>query len=113
MDAALSRYIGKWAHYLLFSFGPVSLPLGLTKSVQGQHDEAVALVEGALEDLERTNFMDLHARLRLHFAEVLRRRGAAGDDERARDELVAARARAEAMPAPQLVARIDTLLAAS
>jgi hypothetical protein len=81
--------------------------------VQGQHDEAVALVEGALEDLERTKFMDLHARLRLHFAEVLRRRGAAGDDERARDELVAARARAEAVPAPQLVARIDTLLAAS
>jgi hypothetical protein len=106
----LTRHRDRWSHYFLATFGPAALTLGLVKSVLGEHDEAVALMGDALDLTEARGFLDFAGRMRLEFARVLLRRGADGDDDRAREQLAISRARGEQMPAPKLVARVDALL---
>jgi hypothetical protein len=89
--------------------GPISWPLGLMRAVTGAHDAAVADLEEALSAMTRRNFPAYAARVGLHLGEVLLRRGAEGDSERAAAVLAQARADAVAVGATGVVARIDAV----
>ncbi len=107
----LEKYLGCWANYFLFPLSPVQWGLGVVMSVLGEHDRAVSLLEETLAVVLKVGMHDHAAQCRVGLARVLRKRDAPGDAGRAHDLLVEARAHAESIPAPRLVARIDTLLA--
>ena len=105
----LEKYADRWSHYFMVPVGPIVWGIGALASVLGDHDRAVTLVEEALAKLLDAGFVDHAVHCRMHLARILRTRGAAGDDARARQHLADARAHAESVPAPRMVAKIDEL----
>jgi class 3 adenylate cyclase/DNA polymerase III delta prime subunit len=105
----LARYVGRWPHYYLATFGPVTWSLGLVKSVLGAHDEAVMWMDDALAHVAAAGFVNWVTMGRIDLAQILMRRGGPGDDERARTLLTTSRAEGIANDTPGVVARIDAL----
>jgi tetratricopeptide (TPR) repeat protein len=107
----LEKYLGCWPHYFLFPLSPASWGLAAALAVLGEHDRAVALFDDALAEVLGVRLFDHAAHCRIGLARVLLARNGDGDAARARELLAQARAHAESIPAPRLVARIDALLA--
>ena len=107
---ALEPYRGCWSHYYLLVLGPITWPLGVALATMGRLDDAVASLDDALERLRRHNFVAYIASLEYDFGNVLRRRGAAGDAERADTLFTEARELAESIGATGLVARLEAAL---
>lgn len=80
--------------------GSTERPLGLAALATGDHDAAVGHLEAAVAADIRLGNRPLTAMSRADLAEALRRRGRPGDDTRARTELEAAAAGADAAEMP-------------
>jgi AAA ATPase-like protein len=106
----LEKYADRWSHYFMVPIGPIVWGIGALSSVLGDHDRAVTLMDDALARLLEAGFVDHAVHCRVHFARILRSRGADGDEARARQLLADGRAHAESVPAPRMVAKIDELL---
>jgi class 3 adenylate cyclase/tetratricopeptide (TPR) repeat protein/KaiC/GvpD/RAD55 family RecA-like ATPase len=108
---ALLPHRGMWSHYYLFVMGPIAWSLGLATGVMGMLDEAVELLDEALDDLTDRGCPAHAARVALDLVQFLQRRSAPGDAERAAALLVTARAHAEQVGASGLIERIDAATA--
>lgn len=108
---ALLPHRGRWAHYYTALRGPVSGSLGVCALVLGRADEAVELLEDAVEQVRQAQLGTLLVPCELDLATVLQRRGAGGDRERVqrlcRDVLV----RAEQLGCPGAADEARALLA--
>ena len=98
-----------WSHYYLLLLGPVSWAMGVAKAATGAHDEAIAHLESSLAVLLEHHLAAYTPTIRLHLAQVLRRRDAPGDSERAVVLLSTARDEALALGATGVVERIDAV----
>jgi hypothetical protein len=90
-------------------FGPLTWTMGLATAATGAHDEAITHLERTLVVLVEHDLVAFIPTLRLQLAQVLRRRGAAGDGERAASLLTTARDEAVAIGAGGIVERIDAV----
>jgi tetratricopeptide (TPR) repeat protein len=107
---ALQPYRGCWVHYYVFVMGPVSWMLGLACATSGAVDEAVELLDEALDEVAKRGYLAHAALVGCDLAVVLRRRGGEADLARAARLLATARQRAEQVGAAGVVDRIDSLL---
>jgi hypothetical protein len=107
LAAELSPFRHCWSHYYLLVLGPLTWPLGLMHAVTGAHDVAVADLGEALAAVVDGRFPAYAALIGLHLAQVLIRRGAPGDRQRAGEVLAQARADAVLVGASGVVAAID------
>jgi class 3 adenylate cyclase/tetratricopeptide (TPR) repeat protein len=107
---ALRPYRGAWAHYFMLALGPVSWAIGLALAAAGAYDDAVTELEAALDDVNRRGAVAYAPKLEMHLAEVLCRRAAAGDTDRAHRLLATAREYALSAGAGGLVERMDATL---
>ena len=107
---ALGPYRDCWAHYMLLVMGPVSWPLALAHAVTGEFDVAVELLDDALARTREKGATAYSAQVALDLASVLLLRNAGRDRERAVQLLGAARADAEQVDAPGVVARIEAVV---
>jgi class 3 adenylate cyclase/DNA polymerase III delta prime subunit len=98
-----------WSHYYLMVFGPLTWTMGLATAATGAYDESVASFESTLVTLVEHNLVAFIPTLRLHLADVLRRRAAPGDAERAAVLLATARDEAVAIGAAGVVEKVDAL----
>ncbi len=105
----LAPHVGRWAHYYLQTFGPVSWTLAMAKSTIGAHDDAVTGMERAIGELEAARFTNHLVLVRIDLAKVLLRRDGPGDRDRARALLAESRAEAIANENPGVVARVDAV----
>ena len=90
--------------------GPVRYTLARLLEVDGRSDDALARYEEALSDAALLGARPVQARILLGFGSLLRRRGAKRDGEQ---RLREARALAEALGMPTIVAAAEARLAAS
>ena len=107
--ATLEPHVAWWAHPYTTVAGPVSCWLALAVCEAGDATRAITLMERADADLSKCSGKGLLPLVRLHFAEVLRRRGAERDDERALALLDLVRQDATKIGAPALVSHADAL----
>jgi hypothetical protein len=107
----LEKYVDRWPHYFLMPVAPATWGLGAALAVLGELDRAIELFDDSLTTLLDLGFRDHAVHCRIGLARVLLRRDGDGDAARARTLLADARAHAETIPAPRLVARVDALLA--
>src|SRR5207248_10090765 len=105
--SALEPYAETWSHYYLAALGPVTWALGVSAAAAGRYDESVAYLDRAVASLERHGHVNYLPSARLHLGDVLLRRGADGDRDRAASVLAAAREGAEAIGASGVIGRID------
>ena len=110
--AALAPHRHVWAHYFLFAMGPVTWALGLARAAMGNDDQAIADLDEALAALVEHGLTAHLPTIRLQLAEVLTRRGAEGDIERASALLATARQEAVTIGAPTIVSKVDALVGA-
>ena len=108
---ALAPYRDRWAHYYLFSMGPVVWALGLARFASGDHDAGIADIEDAIDALEGAGAAAHAPIAREHLARALRLRGTEADRARAAEQLALARDEAVQVGAPAVAARLDDLLA--
>ena len=106
---ALRPYRGCWTHHYLGSLGPATRAMGICALALDDHEEAVALLDEALDTVTTHGYEGIAPRLRLELAEALLARKAVGDHTRARRLLDDVRAAAERMDAPALAGRADAL----
>lgn len=78
----LTPHRTRWAHHFTGISGPVTAPLGLCLSVLGRHDEAVELLEDAVEQVRHAQLPTLLLPHELELATVLLARGTAADRAR-------------------------------
>jgi hypothetical protein len=106
---SVSPYSTCWSHYYLMVLGPLTWTLGMATAAMGAHGEAISHFERTLVTLVEHDLVAYVPTLKLQLAQVLRRRGAAGDSERASTLLAAARDEAVAIGAGGIVSRIDAI----
>ena len=87
-----------------FTYGPVRQLLGRLAAFRGDLDRAVDHFDRAIAELSAFGAEPRVVRTRVALAEVLRRRGAHGDSERAEALEHAARVGADALDTPELLA---------
>jgi class 3 adenylate cyclase/DNA polymerase III delta prime subunit len=109
---ALTPHAHLWTHYFMVLMGPNTWAVGNGHAAAGDLDRAVERYDETLALLAERGMTAHLPRARLQLAQILRRRAAPGDGERAAELLAAARAEAEAVDAPAVVEAIDAELAA-
>jgi hypothetical protein len=88
---------------MAITYGPVHQLLGRLVALRGDLDAAVDHLDHAIADLTAFGAEPRLVRTRVALAEVLHRRVAPGDPERAADLQRAAQARADALDTPELL----------
>ncbi len=81
-ERVIAPHRSRWAHWYTGISGPLTAPLGLCASVLARHDEAVALLEDAVEQLRAAALPVLMLPHEVELASVLHRRGSTGDRSR-------------------------------
>jgi hypothetical protein len=91
--------------------GPPTHELGVLAASLGRYDEADGYFADAVERQDRMAARGTVIHTRIAWADMLRRRNAPADPERARTLLQEAKVGAKELALPHLEARVDTMLA--